>query len=151
MSKSAITIEKNFNLNKIKLDLHRELNQAAQIIRKDHYQRLEKGQGVDGSQMKSLKSSTIKRKGNDKILVDTGKMRNLIIEKATPTNQIVEIHPERKQKYKDSGVTMLDVGEFHQKGAGNLPKREWFGISKKAEQNSLKLIELKIDRELKNA
>jgi len=151
MSKSAITIEKNFNLNKIKLDLHRELNQAAQIIRKDHYQRLEKGQGVDGSQMKSLKSSTIKRKGNDKILVDTGKMRNLIIEKATPTNQIVEIHPERKQKYKDSGVTMLGVGEFHQKGAGNLPKREWFGISKKAEQNSLKLIELKIDRELKNA
>ena len=151
MSKSAITIEKNFNLNKIKLDLHRELNQAAQIIRKDHYQRLEKGQGVDGSQMKSLKSSTIKRKGNDKILVDTGKMRNLIIEKATPTNQIVEIHPERKQKYKDSGVTMSDVGEFHQKGAGNLPKREWFGISKKAEHFSLILIELILVMDLKNA
>ena len=38
----------NFDLNKINLDLSKELNRVAQLIRKDHHQRLEKGDGVDG-------------------------------------------------------------------------------------------------------
>jgi len=148
---SAITVTRNFNLKNINLDLHKELNTAGQIIRKDHFQRLEKGQGVSGSAMKSLSPKTVKAKGHSKILVDSGKMRNLVIDKATKAKQITEIHPGRSQTYPNSNVTMSDVGAFHQEGAGSLPKREWFGISKGAESDIMRMMEMKIDREIKSA
>ena len=46
---------------------------------------------------------------------------------------------------------MSDVGGFHQSGAGNLPVREWFGITKKSEQRIMKMMELEIEREIKRA
>ena len=135
---------KNFDLKKINLDLTKELNQAGQIIKEDHFQRLERGQGVSGPMIPSQKKS-------GKTLVDTGKMRKLVIEKATKMNQEVEIHPGRKQTYPGTDVTMSDVGGFHQSGAGNLPVREWFGITKKSEQRIVKMMELEIEREIKRA
>ena len=145
-----VEVTMDFNLAKINLDLSKELNTIGQIIKKDHYQRLESGQGVKGG-MQQLRSSTIKKKGHGKILVDTGKMRNLVIEEATKANQMVEIHPGRKERYKGSNVTMSDVGGFHQSGAGNLPKREWFGITKDAEKRAFKHIELRIEQEINRA
>ena len=135
---------KNFDLKKINLDLTKELNQAGQIIKEDHFQRLERGQGVSGPMIPSQKKS-------GKTLVDTGKMRKLVIDKATKMNQEVEIHPGRKQTYPGTDVTMSDVGGFHQSGAGNLPVREWFGITKKSEQRIMKMKELEIEREIKRA
>ena len=87
-----VEVTMDFNLAKINLDLSKELNTIGQIIKKDHYQRLESGQGVKGG-MQQLRSSTIKKKGHGKILVDTGKMRNLVIEEATKAYQMVEILP----------------------------------------------------------
>ena len=55
------------------------------------------------------------------------------------------------KKQKRNGVTNEEIGLFHQTGAGKLPKREWFGITKESEEKCLKLIELKIDRILENA
>jgi hypothetical protein len=147
----SITVEMNFDLSRINLDLSKELNLAGQIIKKDHFQRLEKGLDASGNHMTPLKKKTIKAKGSDKILVRTGKMRNLVIDKATPTKQEVRIHPGEKQRYPKSKVTMSDVGGFHQEGAGNLPKREWFGVSKKAEKDIMKMVELRIERELERA
>ena len=91
------------------------------------------------------------QKTSGKTLVKSGKMRNLVIDKATKTNQEVVIHPGEKQRYKGTNVTMADVGGFHQSGAGNLPVREWFGITKKAEQRIFKMMELEIEREIKSA
>ena len=48
---------KNFDLKKINLDLTKELNQAGQIIKEDHFQRLDRGQGVDGPMIPSQKKS----------------------------------------------------------------------------------------------
>ena len=148
MANQAITITKNFDLNKITLDLTKELNRAAVIIKVDHFERLEKGQGVKGA----LKPS---KKKIGKTLVRSGKMRNLVIEKATKENQEAEIHPGEKQKYvvngKTTKVTMSDVGGFHQTGAGNLPVREWFGITKKVEKRIMKMVELEIGRQIKRA
>lgn len=135
---------KNFDLKKINLDLTKELNKAGQIIKVDHFKRLERGQGVSGPMIPSQKTS-------GKTLVKSGKMRNLVIDKATKTNQEVVIHPGEKQRYKGTNVTMADVGGFHQSGAGNLPVREWFGITKKAEQRIFKMMELEIEREIKSA
>lgn len=144
-----IKIEKNFDLGKIDLDVHKELNLVGGIIKKDHYQRLEKGQGINGK-MQPLAGSTIKRKGHGKILVNSGKMRNLIIDKATKTNQQVVIHPGTSS-YPKSNVSMDEVGEFHQRGGKHLPKREWFGITDKVEKDAFRLIEMRIERELNRA
>ena len=145
-----VTVTKNFDLNKINLDLTKELNMAGQIIRDDHFKRLERGQGVNGP-MKNLANSTVDAKGFDQILVNTGKMRKLVIDKATKSNQEVEIYPGRKQTYPGTDVTMSDVGGFHQSGAGNLPVRKWFGITKKAEARIVKMMELEIEREIRRA
>ena len=135
---------KNFDLKKINLDLTKELNHAGQIIREDHFKRLDRGMGVSGPMIPSQKTS-------GKTLVNTGKMRKLVIEKASKMNQEVVIHPGEKQTYKGTDVTMSDVGGFHQFGAGNLPVREWFGITKKAEKRIVKMMELEIEREIKRA
>ena len=144
MANQAITITKNFDLRKITLDLTEELNRAAEIVKVDHFERLEKGQGVRGS----LKPS---KKKIGKTLVRSGKMRNLVVEKATKQNQEAEIHPGEKQKYPGTNVTMSDVGGFHQRGEGNLPVREWFGITKNVEKRIMKLAELEIERQIKRA
>ena len=148
MAKQAITIEKNFDLRKISLDLHKELNRAGQIIKRDHFKRLERGQGVKGALVPS-------KKAIGKTLVNTGKMRNLVMDRATKQKQEVNIHPGEKQFYivngKKTNVTMSDVGGFHQRGEGNLPKREWFGITDKAEKRILKMMELEIERQIKRA
>ena len=139
-----------FDLKKLKLDLTKELNIAGQIVRSDHFQRLERGVGVNGS-MQPLADSTIKKKGHSQILVDTGKMRNLILNKANKIKQLVTLHPGKKQKRK-GGVTNADIGLFHQQGnpSNNLPKREWFGITKNAQLRAIKMIELKIDKIIRN-
>jgi hypothetical protein len=141
----------NFNLNKINLDLHRELNRAGEIISRDHFVRLESGKDVNGSRMTPLKDATIDRKGFNQILVDTDQMRHLIIDRATKTNQVVEVHPGRIRKYKGTNVTMADVGGYHQKGNKNLPKREWFGISENAEKRIVQFMRDKIRREVDSA
>jgi phage gpG-like protein len=144
VANQAITVTKNFDLNKITLDLTKELNRGAQIIKVDHFQRLEKGQGVRGM----LKPS---KKKSGKTLVESGKMRNLVIEKATKQKQEAIVHPGEKQSYPGTSVTMSDVGGFHQTGAGNLPVREWFGVTTKAEKDIMKMVELEIERQIKRA
>ena len=147
----SVTVEMDFDLKRINFNFSKELNKVGEIIKRDHYQRLERGEGVDGSQMKSLSPNTTSAKGNNKILVDTGQMRNLVIDKASKTNQAVVIHPGEKRRYKGTSVTMSDVGGFHQKGNTNLPKREWFGISNDANQRSERLMEERIEQELRRA
>jgi|TARA_R100001530_G_scaffold59602_1_gene43179 phage gpG-like protein len=139
-------VEMNFDLKRIRLDLSKELNLAAQIIRKDHTDRLNNGVGVNGSKMKALKTGQ-----TAPILIDTGKMKNLVASKATKKNQVVTINPGVKQTYPGTNVTMSDVGGFHQSGAGNLPRREWFGITKEVEKNILQMVDARISQEIRRA
>jgi len=149
---TKVKVTKNFNLGKIKLDLSKEINDFGKIIRKDHYQRLERGLGVDGSPMQKLSPGTIAKKGHSKILVDSGNMRNLVFrKKATAASQSAILTPGEKRKYPGTKVTPSQVGSFHQEGGLNLPKRQWFGISKKAEEDGEKRIIEKIKQEIDNA
>jgi len=144
-----ITVEMDFDLGKINFDFHRVLNAIGDIIKKDHFRRLNVGDGVEGP-MDELEPSTIKAKGSSMILVNTGKMRKLNIKPATKQNQTVEIFPGDKQKYKRTNVTMADVGKFHQEGDG-VPKREWFGITKKIEKDINKMIEGLAEEQIRRA
>ena len=150
--KLDIDISKKFNLKKINLNLSKELNEAGKIIRKDHVTRLERGTGVDGNQMERLAASTIEAKGFNQILVNTGQMRNLDMERATASKQVVTVFPGKKRKRGKSetqkGVTNAQIGLYHQNGDG-VPKREWFGISLEAENKSIKAIEFAIERALR--
>ena len=156
----SVSVKMNFNLRRFNLDLHKELNEIGRIVRRDHNNRLERGKGIQGS-MRDLKPATIKakqrssdsrvRNNANKILVATGQMRNLEVEEATTANQEVEIHPGRIRPYKGTNVTMADVGEFHQTGAGNLPVREWFGITPDVERRAIKHIENEIERAIRRA
>ena len=126
-----IRIDKKFNLKKIKFNLYKELNLGGVIVRQDHIDRLDR----------------------------------------------VTIFPGDKRVYSGTSVTQKDVGGFHQAGTRpytitpkkakflrfktasgvvytkkvnhpGLPKREWFGISKTAEQRVLKMVGDRIEREL---
>jgi len=143
-----IRIDKKFNLKKIKFNLYKELNLGGVIVRQDHIDRLDRGLGVDGRGMTPLSPNTVASKGSSKILVDSDKMRRLNVKKATKQKQIVTISPGDKRKYPGTSVTQKDVGGFHQEGGRTLPKREWFGISKTAEQRVLKMVGNRIEREL---
>ncbi len=149
MARERIRVTKNFDLSKIKLDLTRELNLAAQIVKKDHFQRLERGIGVSGKKLEP--SQKIKLGLGGKTLVDSGQMRNLVIDKATKSKQVASLAPGSKRSYRGKDVTPADVGYFHQTGAGRLPKREWFGITDKAEKDIFKMVEMTIEREIRNA
>tara|TARA_R100000008_G_scaffold13084_1_gene6471 strand:- start:442 stop:891 length:450 start_codon:yes stop_codon:yes gene_type:complete len=148
--KTDINIAKNFNLNNITLDLSKELNYAGDIIVKDHVARLERGQDANEKQMKPLAESTIKAKGFNQILVEKDKMRHLVRTKASASKQSVTIKPGDKEKRK-GGLTNIEIAAFHQEGGPNLPKREWFGISRKAEKKAMDMVEKRIDKMIKNA
>jgi len=146
-----ITVEIDFDLGRINLDFHRELNIIGRMVREDHTKRLQRGVDVNGNQMTPLADATIERKGFNQILWDTGQMGNLVIDKADKTNQTVVIHPGAKRKR--GKVTSQDIGGFHQRGyePNNLPQRKWFGISKRAEAKAIKMIELRMEREIRRA
>ena len=72
-----------------------------------------------------------------------------MIEKANKKKQRAVIHPGKKAKR--GKVTNQQIGFYHQKGKGNLPVREWFGISKQAELDSIKMVEMRIEQELNRA
>ena len=140
--RTTIDISKAFNLKKINFDLSREINRAAQAIVKDHDNRLNYGQGVDGKMMTRLQPSTIKSKrlkGYRKPRVPlyaTGTMKNIRIDKkATPRDQEARLTPPKSR---------IEIGAYHQKGSSMLPQREWFGLSKAAIKKIDKMFKSKL-------
>ncbi len=147
----SVTVTKNFDLGKINLDLSRELNEAADVVVLDIENGIKYGRDITGSPMAKLQPDTIadkRKKGYSSprtALFATGTMKKAYVPKgkrANKTRQVVEIIPAKKRK---------DIGVYHQKGGGNLPKREWFGISKTAEKRAYKAMELRIEQELRRA
>jgi len=59
----SVTMEANFDLGKINLDLTKELNLAGQIIRKDHIHRLERGLDVNNNQNDTSKRCDHQKEG----------------------------------------------------------------------------------------
>ena len=147
----SVTVTKNFDLGRINLDLSRALNEAADVVVLDIEDGIKAGRDITGSPMTKLQPDTIadkRKKGYPSprtALFATGTMKKVYIPKskrANKTRQVVEIIPAKKRK---------DIGVYHQKGGGNLPKREWFGISKTAEMRAYKAMELRIEQELRRA
>ena len=147
----SVTVTKNFDLGRINLDLSRALNEAADVVVLDIENGIKYGRDITGSPMTKLQPDTIadkRKKGYPSprtALFATGTMKKVYIPKskrANKTRQVVEIIVAKKRD---------DVGVYHQKGGGNLPKREWFGISKTAEKRAFNLLEMRVEQELRRA
>ena len=146
--KADIKLEKNFDLSRFKLDLSTELNDIAGAIMEDHSRRLQHGQGVDMKMYKEkLKRKTVaskRAKGYPKPripLYATGMMSKIKHkQKATKSNQLAILKPANKRD---------EIGYYHQEGDG-VPKREWFGITKKQDEKAIKNMERKINKIIDN-
>ena len=131
----------NFDLGKIKLDLHRELNQGIDVVA-DNIQ-----EGVDNGiqfqrPLKANKDSTLKQKKRlgqgskpliaEGILRDESKMQRT---DATTTKQEATLRPPAGRE---------KVSFWNQEGTPNIPSRPHFAISIKAEAKVDKIIDTKI-------
>ena len=177
MVRPRFKLEMDFNLNNIKLDLHKELNLIGGIIVKDHKDRLESSTDVNGKPLKKLRPNTIaskKAKGYakpTKPLIATGTLQKLPpFKKATPRKQSVEvevaksrkiignIHQQRtkpytikpKRKPKLVFETTTGTAFANRVKHTGVPKREFWGITKEVSAKAMKFIELEVERILRN-
>ena len=153
MAEQAITVTTNFNLNKITLDLAKELNLSAGMIIMDIVKKNQSGLDINGNKIKPLASSTIalkQAKGSSdprRALYDTGRMIGRGSVKGVG-GRGPYISKRAKKMDQESHVSIAkdreDIGARHNEGRG-VPKREWFGISKKAEKDIVRMVELRIE------
>jgi hypothetical protein len=156
VAERAITITKNFDLNKISLDFTKELNLSGGMVIKDIVKKNQSGLDINGSTIKPLRPNTIAAKrGSDpsRALYDTGRMIGrgsvkgvggrgpYLSKKAKKTDQETTVSVAKDRE---------SIGVYHNEGMG-LPKREWFGISKDAIRDIIRMIELRIEDRIKRA
>ena len=120
MVRPRFKLEMDFNLNNIKLDLHKELNLIGGIIVKDHKDRLESSTDVNGKPLKKLRPNTIASKRAKGY--------------AKPTKPLIATGTAFANRVKHTGV----------------PKREFWGITKEVSAKAMKFIELEVERILRN-
>jgi hypothetical protein len=118
-------VTRNFDLSKIKLDLHRELNQGIDIIADNISEGIDTG-GQFGKKFKEIEPETGKRKGHFQPLIEDGILRDadrMQKTKATPAKQEATLLPAEER---------VDISFWHNTGAKPNPKREHWGISTRA-------------------
>lgn len=178
--KTKITIDKSFNLKKLSFDLSEEINGVATAIVLDHNRRLKFGQDVNGRKFKSLTGSTIqskRAKGYEKPRVPlfaTGKLKDVeIVKRASRYDQEARVRPDSDRiqigQFHQEGIRPHKIVAKNAKvlyplytnqgkkfGAKSVnhpgtPKREWFGVTKKVENDLMKRMIIKIERNIRRA
>lgn len=159
MAEQAITVTTKFDLKKITLDLHKELNLAGGMIIKDIVNKNQSGLDINGNKIKPLAASTVAaktKKGSSdprRALYDTGRMLGRGSVKGTG-GRGPYISKRAKKMDQESHVSIAkdreDIGAKHNEGRG-VPKREWFGISKKAIKDIVRMVELRIEDMIRRA
>lgn len=137
-------INKNFNLKNIKLDLHNELNDGLDVIADDIQKGIQQGRQFGAPFIRNA-DSTIKKKGFDHPLKETGLMMNpnkMIKRKASRGRQIAKLYPNEER---------TDIAYWNHEGTDDIPARPFWGISKDAEKRILAKVDQEIERELRRA
>ena len=158
MSKQFVKIDKNFDLSRFNLDLSKELNLAGSIVIKDMVDKNKKGLSVNGSALLPLDPKTVlakKRRGSKqphRILFDSGLMVGKGSAKGVGGRGLYLAKRAKKTRQEaviSVGTKRQEIGQYHNEGDGQ-PKREWFGVSKKANKDIIRMIELRIEELLRN-
>ena len=148
MANINITINRTKKLRRLKKKLPKItqviLNDVADATVIDLRKRGAQGEGVSGK-LAPLKSATISQKRKHGLskpstpLYGTGKMTQGTFVKARRKNKVTIAVPSDRE----------DILSYHQEGAGHLPKREWFGISKKHKKVIEKIARIQFKKMLK--
>ncbi len=136
-------VKKSFDFNNVP-SVHKLVNRVAQIIVKDVKDGVAKGVDINDNNFDPLKPSTIKAKKSrgsktpTKPLLDTHRMAGKSGGKGIYLDQRAS-----KGKHRATIKIPADrqyVGGVHNEGLGDMPKREWFGISKRAVKRADKMV-----------
>ena len=112
-----------------KLIVDHYLNPLGSRITKEIVGGLKKGKDIDGNNFKPLSDFTIKSKGHDRILDDSGSLKNSVRKiPATESNPQFEIKVTGKAA--QYGGKHNKEGGFKSESGHQVPQRKWFGISK---------------------
>ena len=148
MASISITINRTNKLKKLRKKLPKItqmiLNDVADATVIDLRKRGARGEGVSGK-LAPLKSATIRQKRKHGLskpstpLYGTGRMTQGTFVKERRKKKVVISVPKDRE----------DILSYHQEGAGHLPKREWFGISKKHQKDIEKIARIQFKKLLK--
>lgn len=140
---SSIKHTKRINFDK--LELHNEVNIVGDIIVLDIKNGIKNKKDIKNAPFTPLATSTIKRKGNDKILDDTGQMKKVYLSPlARKGSEKTNVQVPRGR----DGTNRIVVGQIHNIGLG-LPKREWYGLSNRALNKIRKALKLRLVEKLR--
>ena len=132
-------VEADFDLAKIKLrGWDGQLRESAEVVAKDHVERLERGKGVSGDQLRALKESTIRKKQRmgyrapRKPLVAEGIMQHLESDKKVTklkTMEKISLRVTTKKGKEKPKQSRRKIGKFHQEGTDahtiEVKKKPW--------------------------
>ena len=148
MASISITINRTNKLGKLKKKLPKItqmiLNDVADATVIDLRKRGTRGEGVSGK-LAPLKSATIRQKRKQGLskpntpLYGTGRMTQGTFVKERRKKKVVISVPKDRE----------DILSYHQEGAGHLPVRKWFGISKKHQKKIEKIARIQFKKMLK--
>lgn len=94
-----------------------------QLLAREHAERWPRATAPNGRPWKPLRPSTIRRKGHSRILVDTSRLQESVVNPS---------HPDHVREVLDRGLTFgtsVPYGIFHQDGTQRLPQREFLGMN----------------------
>jgi hypothetical protein len=154
--------KKEFDFNNVP-KVHNLVNRVADIIVKDIKEGITKhSQDIHGKPFKPLSPNTVLKKGHSKPLLDEGKMKNVYVRKrASKGKHIAEIGLNERDRGEVSRIHNEGTKPYTivPKSAQNLvfettggvvftklvkhtgvPKREWWGVSKRVEKTAQKMV-----------
>lgn len=136
----------------LKLDLSKQLNDAAAIVKTDIQNRYKNKIDLDGSPTAPLAPSTVEAKlrsknkkiasnANNPLRATDNMIVNQKIDKATKVSQTVTI---------SIGPTRDEIYSYHHEGTTNIPARPKFGIGEGVDKKIDLFVTREIDRILSN-
>lgn len=136
--------------NRLKsFDLSRAQDRIVKDLRKRHRRYFDREISPHGRKWKPLAPSTIERKGHDRILFETGRLRRSLIQQTS--DSVVKI---RRMRGRQLGTitfgTKVPYAQYHQYG-GRLPIRKHVGFSIRAGREYRRILHKEIIRALKEA
>ncbi len=132
------TIKSNFRVPQIKLD-DILFEVAERIIIPDMQRGIDARAAINGSTLPANDPKTIKRKGHDRPLIDTGTLRaSFVARRQGKSKVLITLAGDRKEI---GGYLQID-GVHTKSGTKHY---EFFGISKDAEDAAVAFMEKKID------
>jgi len=128
-------------LNKFPRIIQQGLDQAGEQLKTIIIKRTESGKDQEGKAFRAYSQAYSELKGKTKVdLEDTNKMLQSISSKVVSRNKAQVFFRSPREATK---------GLFHQKGMGKLPKRKFFGFSKKTEKVIQKTYEQFLKKEIR--